>query len=285
MRSDAIKKGIFRAPHRSLLFATGLTRQEIERPLVAVVDSANEIIPGHIHLHAVADAVKAGVRAAGGTPIEIPCIGICDGIAMGHEGMRYSLASRELIADSIESMVMAHQFDAMVLIPNCDKIVPGMLMAMARLGIPSIVVSGGPMMAGRFRQENVDLNTVFEGVGARLSGRMSDEDLFLLEESACPGAGSCAGMFTANSMNCLVEALGVGLPGNGTAPATSGERLRLAKMSGETVMALLASGITPGRILTPSAFANAVTVDAALGASTNTVLHLTAVAREVHVKL
>ncbi len=285
MRSDAIKSGVFRAPHRSLLLAMGLTRQEIKRPFVAIVNSASEIIPGHVHLHAVANAAKAGVRAGGGTPIEVPCIGICDGLAMGHEGMRYSLASRELVADGIEAVVAAHRFDAMVLIPNCDKVVPGMLMAMARLDIPSIVVSGGPMMAGRFRQENVDLNTVFEAVGARLSGRMTDEDLLLLEESACPGAGSCAGMFTANSMNCLVEALGVGLPGNGTAPATSGERLRLAKMSGEAVMALLANGITPRRLLTPLAFSNAVAVDAALGASTNTVLHLCAVAREARVTL
>jgi dihydroxy-acid dehydratase len=285
MRSDVIKKGVERAPHRSLFNAMGYTQEEIDRPLIGVVNSANEIIPGHIHLDRIAEAVKAGIRMSGGTPIEFSTIGVCDGIAMNHIGMKYSLASREIIADSIEIMARAHAFDALVFITNCDKIVPGMLMAAARLDLPSLVISGGPMMAGSFKGEAVDLKNVFEAVGAVQSGRMSEEDLTELEETACPGCGSCAGMFTANSMNCMTEALGMGLPGNGTIPAVSGKRIRLAKKAGMQIMEILKQDLTPSKILTEKAFKNALSVDMALGCSTNTVLHLPAIAREAGVRL
>ncbi len=282
MRSDSVKLGITRAPHRSLFRALGMTDEEMARPLVAVVHAHNEIVPGHINLDKIADAVAAGVRVAGGTPIKFPAIGICDGIAMGHKGMHYSLASRELIADSIEAMAMAHAFDAMVLIPNCDKIVPAMLMAAARVNIPALLVSGGPMLAGR---RGLDLTDVFEGVGACAVGKISEGELAALEQAACPGCGSCSGMFTANSMNCLTEALGMGLPGNGTIPAVYAERIMLAKHAGMQVMELLEKGIRPKDIMTPKAFENALTVDMALGCSTNSVLHLLAVAHEAGVKV
>ncbi|MDY6910720.1 MAG: dihydroxy-acid dehydratase [Thermodesulfobacteriota bacterium] len=285
MRSDLMKKGIEKAPHRSLFKAMGYTRQELERPLIGVVNAANEIIPGHIHLDTIADAVKAGIRHAGGTPIEFSTIGVCDGIAMNHEGMRYSLASRELIADSVEIMATAHPFDGLVLIPNCDKIVPGMLMAALRLNIPAIVVSGGPMLAGRVGKTPVDLISVFEGVGAFRAGRMSAEELETLEECACPGCGSCAGMFTANSMNCLSEALGLALPGNGTIPAVTAARVRLAKQAGMQIMELVGRGVLPRDIATLEAFRNAIAVDMALGCSTNTVLHVPAIAHEAGIDL
>jgi dihydroxy-acid dehydratase len=280
LRSDRMKTGPARAPHRSLLKADGLTDEEISRPLIAVVNSANEIIPGHLNLRNVADAVKAGVRMAGGTPLEFATIGICDGIAMNHDGMHYSLASREVIADSVELVVQAHAFDAMVLIPNCDKVVPGMLMAAARLDIPAIVVSGGPMLAGRSGGKDVDLDTVFTAVGRHAAGTMTDEELCELETSACPTCGSCAGLFTANSMNCLTEAIGMGLPGNGTIPAVYSERLRLAKHAGMKIMELLERGITARQVMTPAAVRNAMTLDMAFGGSSNTVLHLTAIAHE-----
>jgi dihydroxy-acid dehydratase len=285
MRSDTVKIGITRAPHRSLFKAMGYTDEEMARPLVAVVHAHSEIVPGHIHLDKIAEAAAAGVRMAGGTPVRFPVIGICDGIAMGHKGMHYSLASRELIADSIEAMVMAHGFDAMVLVPNCDKVVPAMLMAAARLNIPSILVSGGPMLAGRSLAGAVDLNDVFEGVGACAVGRISEDGLAEREESACPGCGSCSGMFTANSMNCLTEALGMGLHGNGTIPAVYAGRIRLAKHAGMQIMDLLEKGIKPRDILTPGAFENALTVDMALGCSSNSVLHLLAIAHEAGVKM
>ncbi|MCE5203305.1 MAG: dihydroxy-acid dehydratase [Actinomycetia bacterium] len=280
MRSDRMKRGVVRAPHRSLLKADGFTDEEISRPLVAVVNSANEIIPGHLELDRIAEAVKAGIRIAGGTPLEFSTIGVCDGIAMGHEGMRYSLASREIIADSVELVVQAHAFDAMVMIPNCDKIIPGMLMAAARLDIPTIVVSGGPMLAGKWQGRGVDLDTVFSTVGAVSAGSVSEEELLDLENNACPTCGSCAGLFTANSMNCLTEAIGLGLPGNGTIPAVYSERIRLAKHAGMRIMELLKRGITARDILTPTAIRNAMTLDMAFGGSSNTVLHLTAIAHE-----
>jgi dihydroxy-acid dehydratase len=285
LRSDAMKKGITRAPARALMAALGLTRDEIEGPIVGIANSANEIVPGHIHLSAIANAVKSGVRSAGGTPLEFGVIGVCDGIAMGHQGMKYSLASRELIADSIEIMAMAHLFDAMVFIPNCDKIVPGMLMAALRLNIPSVVVSGGPMLSGLYHGNKVDVIDVFEAVGKVSQGMMTEEELAQLEESACPGCGSCAGMFTANSMNCLTEALGLGLPGNGAVPAVSAARIRLAKRAGVQVMALLEKGLRPRDIATKRAFENAIAVDMALGCSTNTILHLPAIAREAGIQL
>ncbi|MBA4394932.1 MAG: dihydroxy-acid dehydratase, partial [Desulfobacca sp.] len=238
MRSDTMKKGIEKSPHRSLFKAMGYTDEEIARPMIGIVNSANEVIPGHIHLNQISRAVKAGVRMSGGTPMEFSTIGVCDGIAMNHEGMKYSLASRELIADSVEVMARAHPFDALVLIPNCDKIIPGMLMAMLRLNIPAIMISGGPMLTGRWRKKNVHLVSVFEGVGQVKSGTMKARDLLELEDVACPGCGSCAGMFTANSMNCLTEAIGLGLPGNGTIPAVSAARIRLAKQAGMKVMEL-----------------------------------------------
>lgn len=285
MRSDSVKKGTERAPHRALFKAMGYTDEELAQPLIGIANSANEIIPGHVHLDKIAEAVKAGVRMAGGTPIEFGVMGVCDGIAMGHQGMKYSLASRELVADSIESMAMAHAFDALVLIPNCDKIVPGMLMAAARLNIPTVVVSGGPMLPGVIDGRRIDLNTVFEGVGSVAAGTMTEDELLQIEEVACPGCGSCAGMFTANSMNCLTEVLGMGLFGNGTIAAVSAERIRLAKKAGALVMKALEAGIRPRDVLTQNAFVNALTVDMALGCSTNTVLHLTAIAHEAQVKL
>ena len=285
MRSDSAKKGFERAPHRSLFYATGLTPEELDRPLIGVVNSFNEIVPGHVHLNKIAQAVKAGVRTAGGTPLEFNVIGVCDGIAMGHAGMNYSLPSRELIADSVESMVLGHAFDGLVFIPNCDKIIPGMLMAAGRLNIPAIFVSGGPMMAGRYGGEDVDLKTVFEAVGQYKVGAIDYGELEALEMVACPGCGSCAGMFTANTMNCLTEALGMGLPGNGTIPAVTGARLRLAKRAGMQVMDLVEANLCPRDVMTEAAFENAIAVDMALGGSTNTVLHLPAVAHDAGVKL
>ncbi len=285
MRSDLMKKGVTRAPSRALMAALGLTRGEIERPIVGIANSANEVVPGHLHLGTIANAVKNGVRMAGGTPLEFSTIGVCDGIAMGHEGMKYSLASRELIADSIEIMAMAHPFDAMVFIPNCDKVVPGMLMAALRLNIPAVIVSGGPMLSGDFQGRKVDVIDVFEAVGKVSQGTMNDEELLRLEEAACPGCGSCAGMFTANSMNCLTEALGLGLPGNGTIPAVSAARIRLAKMAGTQVMKLFEKDLRPRDIANKAAFENAIAVDMALGCSTNTVLHLPAIAREAGLEL
>ncbi|HTX72752.1 MAG TPA: dihydroxy-acid dehydratase [Rectinemataceae bacterium] len=283
MNSDSVKLGMERAPHRSLFKSMGYTDEELARPLVAVVNAKSEIVPGHMHLGTICDAVKAGVRSAGGTPVEIPSMGVCDGIAMGHAGMRYSLATRELIADSVECMALAHAFDALVLVPNCDKIVPGMLMAAARLDMPTVVLSGGPMLAGRVGSKRISLTSMFEAVGAVGAGRMSEEELAEYEEAACPGCGSCSGMFTANSMNCVTEALGIALPGNGTIPAVYAERVRLAKRAGTAVMSLIASGLTARKILGASAFANALAVDMALGCSTNTVLHLAAIAKEAGV--
>ena len=289
MKSDNVKKGIERAPHRSLFKAMGYTDSEINRPLIGIANSANGIIPGHIHLDKIVEAVKSGVYMAGGTPIEFGTIGICDGIAMNHTGMKYSLGSRELIADSIEVMAIAHAFDAMIMVTNCDKIVPGMLMAATRLDIPTIVISGGPMLAGERHKkagsEKIDLITVFEAVGAVLSGKMTEEQLSLIEDTACPTCGSCAGMFTANSMNCLTEAIGMGLPGNGTIPAVMAARIRLAKEAGMQIISLLEKNITPRKIMTDKAFKNALTIDMALGCSTNTVLHLTALAKEAGVDM
>ncbi len=285
MRSDIMKSGLGRAPSRALLKALGLTDEEISRPLIGIANSSNEVVPGHIHLNRIAEAVKAGVRTAGGTPMEFCTIGVCDGLAMGHPGMKYSLASRELIADSIEIMAVAHPFDGLVLIPNCDKVVPGMLMAALRLNIPSVVVSGGPMMTGRFRGEKADVITVFEAVGKVIAKAMTETELTELENCACPGCGSCAGMFTANSMNCLTEALGLGLPGNGTIPAVTAGRVRLAKEAGKRVMELVQNDIRPRDIATPAAFRNAVAVDMALGCSTNTTLHVPAIAYEAGIKV
>ncbi len=285
MRSDLVKKGFERAPHRSLFYASGFTPDELERPLIGVANSHNDIVPGHTDLDKICEAVKAGIRAAGGTPVEFRTIAVCDGIAMGHPGMCYSLPSRELIADSIETMVQAHQFDGLVVIPNCDKIVPGMLMAVARLNIPALVVSGGPMLAGRYRGQDVDLKSVFEAVGEYNADRLTAEELQELELVACPGCGSCAGLFTANSMNCMCEALGIALPGNGTIPAISAARVRLAKYAGMQIMHLLRKGILPSDIMTEAAFENAIAVDMAIGGSTNTVLHLLAVAHEAGVAL
>lgn len=285
MLSDTLKQGVERAPHRALLRSLGFTGEEMARPLIGVVNSYSEIIPGHIHLRALGDAVKAGIYSAGATPVEVQTIGVCDGLAMNHLGMKYSLASRELIADSVEVVARAHCFDAMVLMPNCDKIIPGMLMATARLNIPSIVVSGGPMLAGRMGHRYIDLANVFEAVGSVKAGRMSPEELAEMERSACPTCGSCAGMFTANSMNCLTESLGIALPGNGTIPAVMSERVRLAKESGTKIVELLDKEIVPRDIMTPEAFRNALAVDMALGCSTNTLLHLLAIAHEADVKL
>jgi len=289
MKSDNVKQGIERAPHRALFKAMGYTDGEIGRPLIGIANSANAIIPGHVHLDKIVESVKAGVYMAGGTPVEFGVIGVCDGIAMGHTGMKYSLASRELIADSIEIMATAHAFDALVLVPNCDKIVPGMLMAAARLDIPTVVVSGGPMLAGNHptqgASKKIDLITVFECVGAVRAGKMTEDELSAIEDAACPTCGSCSGMFTANSMNCLTEAIGLGLPGNGTVPAVMAARLRLAKVAGQKVLEMLEKGLTPRKIMSPEAFENALTVDMALGCSTNTVLHLTAIADEAGVPM
>ena len=285
MRSDQMKKGVGKGPHRSLWKALGVTDKELDQPIVGVVHAKSEIVPGHMHLDTVTEAVKAGIRMEGGTPAAFPTIGVCDGIAMNHKGMKYSLASRELIADSIEVMAEAHPFDALVMVTNCDKIVPGMLMAAARLNIPTLVISGGPMMTGRFRGKDIDLSTMFEYVGAVSSGKMSEEDLKEAEEGACPGCGSCAGMFTANSMNCLTEALGMSLPGNGTIPAVQAARIRLAKEAGMKVMEAFRENLCPRDVMTEEAFMNALTVDMALGCSTNTVLHLPAIANEVGISM
>jgi dihydroxy-acid dehydratase len=280
-----MKTGIGRAPSRALLKAMGITDEEMARPLIGIANSANELVPGHIHLDLIVNAIKAGIRMAGGTPLEFSTIGVCDGLAMGHAGMKYSLASRELIADSVEIMATAHPFDGLVLVPNCDKVVPGMLMATLRLNIPSVVISGGPMMTGRFQGKKTDVITVFEAVGRVKADDMSLEELAELEEQACPGCGSCAGMFTANSMNCLTEALGLGLPGNGTIPAVHAARIRLAKKAGMKVMELVSRGIRPRQIATVDAFKNALAVDMALGCSTNTVLHVPAIAREAGIAI
>ena len=285
MRSDLMKKGLEKAPHRSLFKALGLTDEEIRRPMIGIANSANEIIPGHMHLDKIVEAVKAGIRLAGGTPIEFCTIGVCDGIAMNHEGMKYSLSSREIIADSVEIMAVAHPFDGLVLVPNCDKVVPGMLMAALRLNIPSVVVSGGPMLAGKVGKKEVDLISVFEGVGRVARGEWSENTLKELEDCACPGCGSCAGMFTANSMNCVSEALGLALPGNGTIPAVDAARIRLAKTAGMKVLELWKKNIRPRDIATLAAFKNAMAVDMALGCSTNTVLHIPAIAHEARINL
>lgn len=285
MRSDIMKSGLGRAPSRALFKAMGVTDEEMARPLIGIANSANELVPGHIHLDRIVEAVKAGIRMAGGTPLEFSTIGVCDGLAMGHAGMRYSLASRELIADSVEIMAMAHPFDGIVLVPNCDKIVPGMLMAALRLNIPAVVVSGGPMMTGRFKGKKADVITVFEAVGKVKADEMTLDELAELEEKACPGCGSCAGMFTANSMNCLTEALGLGLPGNGTIPAVDAARIRLSKRAGMKVMELVSRDIRPRQIATIEAFKNAMAMDMALGCSTNTVLHVPAIAREAGITI
>ena len=286
MRSDTVKKGSTRAAHRALFYAMGYTPEDLKKPLIGVVNAFNEIIPGHIHLRTIAEAVKTGVSAAGGTPMEFPSIAVCDGIAMGHEGMRYPLASRELIADSIESVASAHAFDGLVLIPNCDKIIPGMLMAAARLNIPCVVVSGGPMMAGRHDQKEISVSQIFEAAGKFEAGEISATELDQMEQSACPGCGSCAGLFTANSMNCLTEALGMGLPGNGTIPAAhTGARKALAKKAGEAILELVKKDIKPRDIMTKNAFENAIAVDMGIGGSSNTVLHLTAIAHEAGIDL
>lgn len=289
MKSDNAKKGVERAPHRSLFYAMGYTDEELNRPLVGVCCAKNEIIPGHIELDRIAEAVKAGIRMAGGIPVEFPAIGVCDGIAMGHEGMKYSLVTRELIADSIECMAKAHQFDALVMIPNCDKIVPGMLMAAARLDLPTVFCSGGPMMPGHlpgkdaanpYAGRNLSLTDMFEAVGAVSAGKITEAQLRQMEEVACPGCGACSGMFTANSMNCLTESIGLGLPGNGTIPAVTGRRIALAKKAGMAVMEMFNKGITARKILTEKAFRNALAADMALGCSSNTMLHLPAIAHE-----
>lgn len=284
--SENIKQGVERAPNRSLLYALGLTDEEIRKPLIGVVSSYNEIVPGHMNLDKIAEAVKAGVRAAGGTPILFPAIAVCDGIAMGHVGMKYSLVTRDLIADSTEAMAIAHQFDGLVMIPNCDKNVPGLLMAAARLNIPTIFVSGGPMLAGHLTDgRRTCLSHMFEAVGAYKAGTLDDDGVRNYEENACPSCGSCSGMYTANSMNCLTEALGMGLPGNGTIPAPYSARLRLAKHAGMQIMTLVEKNIRPRDIMTPAAFNNAETVDMALGCSTNTMLHLPAIAHEAGVTI
>ena len=285
MRSDTMKKGLERTPHRALFKAMGYTDDELNRPIIGIANSFNEIIPGHIHLRQLVEAVKAGVRMAGGTPVEFGGIGICDGIAMNHFGMRFSLASRELIADSVEVMAQAHPFDGLVVVPSCDKITPGMIMAILRLNIPAIVITGGPMLTGHWKGKEVNLISTFEGIGAVKSGAMTEEELMELEEEACPTCGSCAGMFTANSMNCLSEAIGLSLPGNGTIPAVSAKRVRLAKATGKRIIEMVEEGLTPGAICTRDAFENAVAVDMALGCSTNTVLHVPAIANEADVHL
>ena len=286
MRSDLVKKGATRSAHRALFHAMGYDMEDLSKPLIGIVDSFNEIIPGHIHLRSITQAAKLGVASAGGTPIEFPAIGVCDGIAMGHPGMKFSLASRELIADSIEAVATAHAFDGLVMIPNCDKIVPGMLMAAARLNIPCILVSGGPMLAGRYKGQNVDVCTTFEAAGKFVAGKMTKQDLYDLEARACPGCGSCAGLFTANSMNSLTEVIGMGLPGNGTIPAAyTGMRLSLAKRAGRVIMDLVKKDIKPRDIMTQKAFENAITVDMAIGGSSNTVLHLTAIAHEAGITI
>ena len=283
--SDNVTKGVEKAPMRSLFYAMGYTKEELERPLIGVVSAHSEIVPGHIHLDKITEAVKAGVRMAGGTPIMVPAIGVCDGIAMGHEGMKYSLPSRELIADSVETMAKAHQFDGLVLVPNCDKIVPGMVMGACRINIPSIVCSGGPMMSGLVNGEETSLSKMFEAVGSRKAGLIDDQGLCEFEENVCPGCGSCSGMYTANSMNCLCEAIGIGLPGNGTVPAVTGKRVMLAKRAGMAIMDLVEKSICPRDIINEKSVRNALTCDMALGCSSNTVLHLLAIANEAGVKV
>ena len=283
MRSNLMKDGIARLPHRSIFRALGLTEEEIKRPMIGIVNSFNELIPGHMHLNSIVQAVKAGVRIGGGTPMEFCTIGVCDGVAMNHPGMKYSLASRELIADSIESVCIAHPFDAIVLVPNCDKIVPGMLMAALRLNIPSIVVSGGPMLTGKYKDMDIDYSTCYEAIGKFSKGEYSMEDIRSIEEEACPSCGSCSGMFTANTMNCLTEAIGLALPGNGTVPAVYSKRIRLAKEAGIKIMELLEKNIKPKDIVNTKSIKNAIAVDVALGGSTNTVLHLAAIAHEARV--
>lgn len=285
MRSDQMKAGVTRIPHRALFKALGLTDKEIRQPMIGIVNAQNDIIPGHLHLDSIVEAVKAGVRMAGGTPFQFPAVGVCDGIAMGHEGMKYSLISREHIADSIEIMAMAHPFDALVFVPNCDKIVPGMLMAALRLNIPSIFVSGGPMMPGYNNNKKLTVTSAFEAVGSVGANKMTAEDAAEIEEYSCPGCGSCAGMFTANSMNCMTEVIGMGLPGNGTVPAVHASRIRLAKEAGMRVMELLGKNILPRDIITPDALHNALTADMALGCSSNTVLHLPAIAHSAGIKV
>ena len=286
MRSDVVKKGIPAAPNRSLLYALGYTKEELERPLIGVVCSYNEIVPGHMNLDKIAEAVKAGIRAAGGTPVEFPAIAVCDGIAMGHVGMKYSLVTRDLIADSTEAMAMAHQFDGLVMIPNCDKIVPGLLMAAARVNVPTIFVSGGPMLAGTLMDgRRTCLSHMFEAVGAYHAGNLDEEGVREYTENACPTCGSCSGMYTANSMNCLTEAIGMSLRGNGTIPAVHSARLRLAKHTGMKIMELIEKDIKPRDIMTQAAFRNAETVDMALGCSTNTMLHLPAIAHEAGIEI
>lgn len=286
MRSDIVKKGSTRTAHRTLFHAMGYSNEDLSKPLIGVVNAFNEIIPGHIHLREIAQAVKLGVAAAGGTPIEFPAIGVCDGIAMGHDGMKFSLSSRELICDSIEAVATAHAFDGLVLIPNCDKIVPAMLMAAGRLNIPAVVVSGGPMLAGRYQGRDISVSTMFEAAGKVESGQITPDELEDMEERACPGCGSCAGLFTANTMNCLTEVLGMGLPGNGTIPAAYfGRRRMLAKKAGEVIMDLVRRDIRPRDIMTREAFENAIAVDMAIGGSTNTALHLPAIAHEAGVDL
>ncbi|WP_252238773.1 dihydroxy-acid dehydratase [Clostridium sp. VAP51] len=285
MKSDAIKKGPGKAAQRSLLKALGLTNEEISRPIIGIVSSQNEIIPGHMNLDKITEAVRKGILMSGGTPLAMPTIGVCDGIAMGHEGMKYSLVTRELIADSIECMAKAHAFDALVLIPNCDKIVPGMVMGALRVNVPSVVISGGPMLAGKYKGKDISLTTMFEAVGAYENGIMDEKELFDLEECACPTCGSCSGMFTANSMNCLCEVLGIALPGNGTIPAVFSERIRLAKKAGMAVMDMLKNDIKPRDIINERSIMNALKADMALGCSTNSVLHITAIANEAKVNM
>lgn len=285
MRSDSVKKGLEKAPHRSLFYALGLTDEELSKPLIAVVSAKSDIIPGHMHLDKIAEAVKAGVYAAGGTPVVVPAIGVCDGIIMGHKGMHYSLASRELIADSVETLVNAHCFDGVVLIPNCDKIVPGMLMGALRVNVPAIVCSGGPMLAGRVNGKKTSLSQMFETVGAYKAGIIDEEELHKCETGSCPSCGSCSGMFTANSMNCLCEALGMALPGNGSIPAPYSSRLQFAKHSGIKIMELVEKDIKARDIVNEAAFRNAIAVDMALGCSTNTSLHIPAIAHEAGVKI
>lgn len=286
MRSDVVKKGATRCAHRSLFNAMGFGPEDLQKPLIGICNSFNEVIPGHIHLREITEAAKLGVAAAGGTPMEFPAIGVCDGIAMGHTGMKFSLASRELIADSIEAVATATGFDALVLIPNCDKVVPGMLMAAARLNIPCVVVSGGPMLPGRYQGHDISVSQSFEAAGEFAAGKITEADMTSIEAAACPGCGSCAGLFTANTMNCLTEALGMGLPGNGTIPAAyTGARRQLAKRAGHVVMELLKKDIKPRDILTEKAFENAIAVDMGIGGSTNTVLHLTAIAHEAGIEL
>ena len=285
MKSDNVRKGMQQGPHRSLFNALGHTEEEMNKPLVGIVSSYNEIVPGHMNLDKIVDAVKLGVAMAGGTPVVFPAIAVCDGIAMGHEGMKYSLATRELIADSTESMALAHQFDALVMVPNCDKNVPGLLMAAARINVPTVFVSGGPMLAGRVKGEKRSLSSMFEAIGAYAAGTMTEEEVREYENKVCPTCGSCSGMYTANSMNCLTEALGMGLKGNGTIPAVYSERIKLAKHAGMKVMELYEKNIRPRDILTEKAFMNALTVDMALGCSTNSMLHLPAIAHEAGVKL